>query len=116
MSRCGECKLGRNEKLSFYCEENLEYEECISRLQYALNTLSADKPDAIDLSNVYSTAYKLGYEKGRTERPSGEWLETAEGTVCSNCGAYPYDDGEYHIANWHSDFCPQCGAKMKRSK
>lgn len=43
MNRCGECKLGRNEPLVFYCEENLEYEECISRLQYALNTLSADK-------------------------------------------------------------------------
>ena len=46
----------------------------------------------------------------------GKWIETSEGTVCSNCHEFPYDDGEYHIANWHSDFCPNCGAKMERSE
>ena len=43
----------------------------------------------------------------------GEWIETFEGTMCSNCHKFPYDDGEYHIANWHSDYCPHCGARMK---
>ena len=47
------------------------------------------------------------------DRPQGEWVETSEGTMCSNCHKFPYDDGEYHIANWHSDFCPNCGARMK---
>lgn len=47
------------------------------------------------------------------DRPQGEWIETVDGTMCGNCEAYPYDDGEYHIANWHSDFCPNCGARMK---
>lgn len=45
-------------------------------------------------------------------RPQGEWIETSEGTKCSNCHKLPYDDGEY-IADWHSDFCPNCGARMK---
>ena len=47
------------------------------------------------------------------DRPQGEWIETSEGTMCGNCHKFPYDDGEYHIANWHSDYCPNCGAKMK---
>lgn len=47
------------------------------------------------------------------DRPQGEWIETSEGTMCSNCHKFPYDDGEYHMANWHSDFCPNCGARMK---
>jgi hypothetical protein len=45
------------------------------------------------------------------EPKQGEWIETTEGTMCSNCHLFPYD--EYHIANWHSDFCPNCGARMK---
>ena len=47
------------------------------------------------------------------ELKRGEWIGTSEGTMCSNCHKFPYDDGEYHIANWYSDFCPNCGARMK---
>ena len=47
------------------------------------------------------------------EPKRGEWIETSEGTMCSNCHKFPYDDGEYHIANWYSDFCPNCGADMR---
>lgn len=50
------------------------------------------------------------------EPKCGEWIETSEGTMCSSCHKFPYDDGEYHIANWYSDFCPHCGALMKRNK
>ena len=46
-------------------------------------------------------------------RPQGEWIETSDGTMCGNCHKFPYDDGEYHIANWYSDFCPHCGVRMK---
>ena len=48
------------------------------------------------------------------EPKRGEWIETSEGTMCSNCHKFPYDDGEYHIANWYSDFCPNCGADMRK--
>lgn len=50
------------------------------------------------------------------EPKRGEWIETSEGTMCSNCHKFPYDDGEYHIANWYSDFCPNCGADMRERK
>ena len=50
----------------------------------------------------------------RDEPKSGEWIETSDGTMCSNCHKFPYDDGEYHIVNWHSDFCPNCGSDMRK--
>ena len=37
---------------------------------------SADRPSAVDLSSVYSTAYKSGYEKGKADRPQ-EWVDKA---------------------------------------
>lgn len=52
----------------------------------------------------------------QADRPHGEWIETSEGTMCSNCHKFPYDDGEYHIANWHSNFCHNCGADMRKEK
>lgn len=65
----------------------------------------------------YSKEYIKGWENGvkaqYEARLKGEWIETNEGTVCSNCGQYPYDDGEYHVANWKSDFCPNCGADTR---
>ena len=50
------------------------------------------------------------------ENVHGNWVETSEGTMCGNCHKFPYDDSEYHIANWYSDFCPNCGADMRERR
>ena len=43
----------------------------------------------------------------------GHWLLDSSGAeFCSECGEYPFDDGEYHISGWSSKYCPNCGAKM----
>jgi hypothetical protein len=47
-------------------------------------------------------------------RPQGEWREVTNGRgghECSNCHEYApsYMSGDEHL----SDFCPNCGAKMK---
>ena len=48
------------------------------------------------------------------ENVHGEWIADSTGAeFCSVCGAYPYDDGEYHISGWRSDFCPNCGADLQ---
>lgn len=73
--------------ISFY-ELNEHSKEAFTEIRRALKALpSADRPQ--------------------------EWIETPDGTMCGNCHKFPYDDGEYHIANWSSDFCPHCGVRMK---
>ena len=43
----------------------------------------------------------------------GRWLMDSSGAeYCSECLRYPFDDGEYHISGWVSEYCPHCGAKM----
>ena len=47
------------------------------------------------------------------ERMRGKWVNYGEGECCDQCGRYPYDDGEFHILGWRSNFCPHCGADMR---
>ena len=72
---------------------------------------SADRPSAVDLSSVYSTAYKSGYEKGKADRPQGEWIDYKDEHTCSVCKEVVIDDWYYEY-EWY-DFCPHCGASMK---
>ena len=72
---------------------------------------SADRPSAVDLSSVYSTAYKSGYEKGKAGRPQGEWItcwdemgENEDGYKCTKCSG---------IAEEKFAYCPNCGARME---
>ena len=50
---------------------------------------------------------------GVTVQKKGEWIETEEGTICSDCHKHPFEDGYYAIANYNGDFCPNCGADMR---
>lgn len=78
---------------------------------------SAGRPSAVDLSSVYSTAYKSGYEKSKADRTQGEWLKDENGDYrCSECGGCE-EQFIYGTENWYgrgeSKFCPSCGARMK---
>lgn len=44
-----------------------------------------------------------------TER-TGEWIDTGSGQECSECHEIQYGYDNYR------NFCPNCGAKMERSK
>lgn len=66
---------------------------------------SADRPSAVDLSSVYSTAYKSGYEKGKADRPQGEWIDFKNGWKCNACEKWNSEK---------SNFCPNCGADMRK--
>ena len=68
---------------------------------------SADRPSAVDLSSVYSTAYKNGYEKGKADRLQGEWIDVnGDGSLwrCDQCKDTACCKGNY---------CPNCGCRMK---
>lgn len=74
---------------------------------------SVDVPiTATGIIDAIREAEYRGYMKAVEDIPKWEWIETSDGTICGNCHKFPYDDGEYHIANWYSDFCPNCGARM----
>ena len=77
----------------------------------------ADRPSAVDLSSVYSTAYKSGYEKGKADRPQGEWIfktvfpndksEFPMGYLeCPVCGSH-------HSNSTPCNYCDNCGARLK---
>ena len=52
------------------------------------------------------------------DRPKGEWIELHEGLslyyhIWSNCKKQPLELQEYEVL---SDFCPHCGADMRKDK
>lgn len=59
MSKCGNCMLRSNASGRLFCEENLEYTQCINKLQDALYEIS---------SASYKTDFDSGYEKAKKER------------------------------------------------
>lgn len=80
----------------------------------------------IDIGADLQRAFDEGYEKGKADRPQGEWLEK---------GIYDNNDGEREmVEQWQAakcsicerwfttpylyyfdehNYCPHCGAKMK---
>lgn len=65
----------------------------------------------------YNDGYSKGYEDGCADRPQGEWIPDPDGGFwCSNCRAeedeFIYGTGMRYV-NGESEFCPNCGAKMK---
>lgn len=52
--------------------------------------------------------------KNSVEKKTGRWLEIEEGTICSECHEHPFADGECAIADYNGNYCPNCGADMRR--
>lgn len=85
-----------------------------------LEYLDNDCHDVIEDCGDYS---ELGYSDQQIENAinfakvnisvvHGHWEHNEAGAnFCSECGKYPYDDGERHLV-WYTDYCPHCGAKM----
>ena len=54
---------------------------------------------------VFREGYRRGYEKGKADRPKGEWIESVYDLMCSNCeNTQEYEKFPY---------CPYCGADMR---
>ena len=73
IKRSNAIKALNREKSDWNCDYNVPIDNCIKRLN---KVKSADRPSAVDLSSVYSTAYKSGYEKGKADRPT--WIPCSE--------------------------------------
>lgn len=98
-------------KIGDIVDSETEFDAWFKRMVWHVEECNrlADKPSAVDLSSVYSTAYKSGYEKGKADRPQGEWIRDDIGTlICSECKR-PRRDSRIG----HTNFCNSCGAQMK---
>ena len=73
---------------------------------------------------AYDIGYQRGYEKGKADRPQGEWLPFEFGDErwhkCSCCGTadkyveyVPRPNGTVGKLVSIRNFCPNCGARMK---
>lgn len=74
-----------------------------------------DNAQAVDVISseegyeMYGKGYLQGYERGKSERPKGEWNYIQAGMcVCPFCGATPHKE--------YKDFCPKCGADMRKGE
>ena len=74
-----------------------------------------DLQDIIDNAPTVETYYteddileaeKEGYERGKNERPQGEWELHGMIYYCSECGHYCGESGD--------NFCGNCGADMRK--
>lgn len=74
---------------------------------------------------IYKAGLKRGYEKGQNNILQGEWIIGDDGDCyCSRCGVSEVEFVYFNIYNelpdyyggGNSNFCPNCGAKMRGAK
>ena len=71
---------------------------------------------------AYDIGYQRGYEKGKADRPQGEWIRDMYWSRGAGMGEeygffYKCSLCEYEVENGYTrcsfNFCPHCGARMK---
>jgi len=83
----------------------------ISR-EEAIKRLEGGAPFSEIYEPLWEDSLALAVKALKAER-HGRWIKDDTGAeYCSNCYKYPYDVGGNHIVNWHSNYCPNCRAKM----
>lgn len=92
----------------------LIYMECVQKIKQAVVEFVEKIPDVEVVPKKYhEDCLALANERCTAQMPKhGRWIETQEGTFCSECDKNPLEVGEYHVANYHAAYCPHCGAKM----
>lgn len=59
----------------------------------------------------YAQGYSDGYLRGKEERPQGEWQPDMDSFYCDQCGVTALEINR----KWYkSNFCPNCGADMRK--
>jgi formylmethanofuran dehydrogenase subunit E len=110
-------------------------EECLkllARPRYTVKTAieaipSVDIPHNDDWEKYSDKLWKNAYERGKADRPQGEWIEKEifgeynddvhhyvsewQSARCSVCGKYHTTPYAYYFDEYN--FCPSCGARMK---
>ena len=69
-----------------------------------------------DISKYSDKLWKNAYERGKADRPQGEWIDMGDFEKCSVCKATHLKEFQsyYGKVTWiKTPYCPQCGARMK---
>lgn len=75
-----------------------------------------DIPHTDDWEKYSERLWQRAYERGKADRPSGEWIDMGDFEQCSVCkGTHLKEIQTYYgKATWiKTPYCPNCGAKMK---
>ena len=80
------------------------------RVQLQIGLVNRKGKMMFDIGLDLQKAFDEGYEKGKADRPQGEWIIEIDANGytygrCSICGMKQYAG--------QLNFCPDCGAKMK---
>ena len=73
-----------------------------------------DNPDITDILMALGEMPTI-----KVDRPKGKWLyDRDHGLVCNQCGhkAHIHEYAQYAPVYEPTDFCPHCGADMRRSR
>ena len=75
---------------------------------------SVDIPHSDDWEKYSDKLWQKAYERGKADRPSGEWIDRSDGGRILNPWWENYECnrcGYYGSGTWN--FCPSCGSKMR---
>lgn len=71
-----------------------------------------DIPHGDDWEKYSERLWKRAYERGKADRPSGEWIYIDEPMIGNPYGRYKCSECNLEEP-FTSDFCPNCGSKMR---
>ena len=69
-----------------------------------------------DISEYSDKLWKNAYERGKADRPQGEWIDIGDFEQCSVCKGTRLKEFQsyYGKVTWiKTPYCPSCGARMK---
>ena len=83
---------------------------------------SADRPQDDDWEKYSDKLWKNAYERGKADRPQGEWINgehdvaMCDGYRCNRCDFFVPWDYEHKFIDFIDDynFCPSCGCRMRK--
>ena len=86
----------------------LSYEDAKDVIDLIDNAPTVETFTKDDMAGAYNEGYACGNREN--ERPQGEWQPDMDSFYCDQCGVTALEINR----KWYkSNFCPNCGAKMK---
>ena len=66
-----------------------------------------------EISDYSDKLWRIAYERGKADRPQGEWMHDDSSPIAYRCTACNTLQHWSVIQNGRYRYCPNCGARMK---